>query len=176
MQTPATRILLLTGDGKGKTSAALGLVLRAAGHGMRAALVHFIKADRTTGETHALERFPTVDIHFCGCGFVRQPSPARLAIHREAAARGLDLAGRYLRDPAVDMVVLDEVCGAVALGLLDARDVVAAVRAASAGTVVVLTGRDAAPELLELADTVSRIECVRHGFDAGHPARPGVEY
>jgi cob(I)alamin adenosyltransferase len=176
MPTPNTRILLLTGDGKGKTTAALGLILRAVGHGMRAALIHFIKADRTTGETQALERLPEVDIHFCGCGFVRQPTPARLAIHREAAARGLDLAGRYLRDQEVGMVVLDEVCGAVTLGLLDRHDVVAAVRGASAGTIVVLTGRGAVPELIDLADTVSRIECVKHGLDSGHPARPGVEF
>jgi len=173
---PATpRVILLTGDGKGKTTAALGMVLRAAGHGLRVALIHFIKADRDTGETRALARFPEVEVVFCGRGFVRAPSPAQLARHREAAQRGLNLARERLQAPEPAMVVLDEICGAVALGLLDASAVAEAVRNAPPGKIVILTGRQAAPELLALADTVSAIACVRHGMDAGWPAQPGVE-
>ena len=158
------RVILLTGDGKGKTTSALGMVLRAAGHGMRVALIHFIKCDRDTGENRALARFPEVEVHFCGCGFVRNPSPAHLERHRAA-----------VQAPEPDMVVLDEICCAVSLGLLDAADVVAAVRIAPAGKIVFLTGRQAAPALVALADTVSDIACVRHGRDAGWPAQPGVE-
>ena len=90
--------------------------LRAAGHGLRVALIHFIKADRATGETRALARFPEVEVVFCGLGFVRAPSPAQLARHREAAQRGLALARERLQAPEPAMVVLDEICGAVALG------------------------------------------------------------
>ena len=173
---PATpRVILLTGDGKGKTTAALGMVLRAAGHGLRVALIHFIKDNRDTGETRALARFPEVEVVFCGRGFVRAPSPAQLARHREAAQRGLNLARERLQAPEPAMVVLDEICGAVALGLLDASAVAEAVRNAPPGKIVILTGRQAAPELLALADTVSAIACVRHGMDAGWPAQPGVE-
>ena len=173
---PATpRVILLTGDGKGKTTSALGMVLRAAGHGLKVALVHFIK-NRETGETRALARFPEVEVLFCGRGFVRAPSPAQLARHRAAARRGLALARERLQAPEPAMVVLDEICGAVALGLLDAQDVAEAVRSAPPGKIVILTGRQAAPGLLALSDTVSEIACVRHGLEAGWSAQPGVEW
>ena len=168
------RVILLTGDGKGKTTSALGMVLRAAGHGMRVALIHFIKCDRDTGENRALARFPEVEVHFCGCGFVRNPSPAHLERHRAAAQRGLELARERLQAPEPDMVVLDEICCAVSLGLLDAADVVAAVRIALAGRSC--SSRDGRPPRTGRAgDTVSDIACVRHGMDAGWPAQPGVE-
>ena len=173
---PATpRVILLTGDGKGKTTSALGMVLRAAGHGLKVALIHFIKNRRNTGEALALARFPEVEVLFCGRGFVRAPSPAQLARHRNAARHGLAIARERLQSPERAMVVLDEICGAVALGLLDVQDVAEAVRSAPPGKIVILTGRQAAPELLALADTVSVIACVRHGMDAGWPAQPGVE-
>ena len=173
---PATpRVILLTGDGKGKTTSALGMVLRAAGHGLKATLIHFIKNRRDTGEAIALARLPEVEVLYCGRGFVRAPSPAQLARHRSAARHGLAIARERLQSPEPAMVVLDEICGAVALGLLDAQDVAEAVRSAPPGKIVILTGRQAAPELLALADTVSEIACVRHGLDAGWPAQPGVE-
>ena len=184
---PATpRVILLTGDGKGKTTSALGMVLRAAGHGLKATLIHFIKNRRDTGEAIALARLPEVEVLYCGRGFVRAPSPAQLARHRSAARHGLAIArerlqspepaGQAIRSGEYDMVVLDEICGAVALGLLDAQDVAEAVRSAPPGKIVILTGRQAAPGLLALADTVSEIACVRHGLDAGWPAQPGVEW
>ncbi len=174
---PATpRVILLTGDGKGKTTSALGMVLRAAGHGLKATLIHFIKNRRDTGEAIALARLPEVEVLYCGRGFVRAPSPAQLARHRSAARHGLAIARERLQSPEPAMVVLDEICGAVALGLLDAQDVAEAVRSAPPGKIVILTGRQAAPGLLALADTVSEIACVRHGLDAGWPAQPGVEW
>lgn len=172
---PRPRVLLLTGDGKGKTTAALGMVLRAVGAGLRVRLFHFIKERQDVGELAALRRFPEVAVHFCGRGFVRGRDAARLAEHRAAAAQGLTLAAAALRDPAVGMVVLDEICGAVALDLVSRRDLLAALRQAHPGQIVVLTGRDACAELVALADTVSRIVCVKHGMDAGFPAQRGVE-
>ena len=176
MATRQTRIVLLTGDGKGKTSSALGMILRATGHGLRVCLIHFIKADRRTGEALALARLPGVEVHFCGRGFVREPTPASLARHREAAAQGLALARERLQSPDTDLVVLDEICGAIALGLLDVRAAAEAVRAARPGMIVVLTGRNAPPELIALADTVSRIDAVKHGLETGWSAQPGVEW
>jgi len=174
-QTAKNRIVLITGDGKGKTTAALGMVLRAAGHGLRVCVVQFIKGRGDTGEARALAGVPGVELHLCGEGFVRAQSGPAFESHARAAAAGLQLAARKLNDPAFGMVVLDEVCGAAALGLLDPHAVRTAIEGAAPGTVIVLTGRDACPELIGLADTVSRIDCVKHGMDSGWPAQAGVE-
>lgn len=174
-ETAKSRIVLLTGEGKGKTTSALGMVLRAVGHGQRVCVLHFIKRRGDTGESRALAMLPGVEVHLCGEGFVFEKSGAVFERHVRAAEKGLRLAAERLRDPAFGMVVLDEVCGAVAHGLLSAESVCAAVAGAAPSTVVVLTGRDACPALIGLADTVSRIECVKHGMDNGWPARPGVE-
>ncbi len=170
------RVILLTGDGKGKTTSALGMVLRAAGHGMRICVAQFIKRDGETGEARALRLLPGVEHRACGRGFVLDRECRAFGTHAQAAREGLALAAERLRDPACGMVVLDEVCGAVALGLLPAREVCEAVAAASPGKIVVLTGRDACPELLGLADTVSRVACERHAYDRGVPAQAGVEF
>ncbi len=174
-QRAHNRIVLITGDGKGKTTAALGMVLRAAGHGLRVSFIQFIKSRRDTGEERALARLGGVETHVCGEGFVLPEGGPPPAVHRRAAQAGLALAAEKLHDPAYGMVVLDEVCGAVALGLLEAREVAGIVSAAVPGMVIVLTGRDACPELVALADTVSRVECLKHGMNEGWPAQKGVE-
>lgn len=176
MSTPQTRILLLTGNGKGKTTAALGMALRALGHDMRVALVHFVKAAGCTGETRILEKLPGISVEFCGLGFVRDCDATQMAAHRQAAAAGLELARKHLLSPTLEMVILDEICGAIDLALLDTHSVADAIRAARPGMIIVLTGRNAPPELLALADTISCIECLKHGLDTGHSARPGVEF
>ena len=170
------RVVLLTGDGKGKTTSALGMVLRAAGHSLRVCVIQFIKGRRDTGEARALRLLPGVELHVCGKGFVKESAGPRFEAHREAARAGLRLAEAKLRDDTYDMVVLDEVCGAVALGLLDADQARQAVEGAAGGKIVVLTGRDACPALIEAADTVSRVESVKHGMDSGLPACRGVEW
>jgi cob(I)alamin adenosyltransferase len=170
------RVVLITGYGKGKTTAALGMALRAAGHGMRVCVVQFIKGRADTGEVRALSALAGAEVHVCGAGFVRAHAGAESAEHRRAAEAGLKLASDKLRDPSLGMVILDEVCGAVSLGLISARDVLAALGGAAPGTVIVLTGRDAAAELVDAADTVSRVECVKHGMDAGWKAQAGVEW
>jgi cob(I)alamin adenosyltransferase len=175
-KTAAGRVILLTGDGKGKTTSALGMVLRAAGHGMRVCVIQFIKERHDTGEVCALRRLPGIELHICGKGFVQERTGSRFEAHCAAAREGLLLAETKLRDDAYDMVVLDEVCGAVALGLLEASKVRGAVEGATGGKVVVLTGRDACPELIGMADTVSRVENVRHAMDSGSPACRGVEW
>jgi cob(I)alamin adenosyltransferase len=170
------RVILLTGDGKGKTSSALGMALRAAGHGLRVSVVQFIKQRTDTGEARALRLLPGVEHRVCGQGFVRERAGAAFEAHAQAARDGLALAAERLRDPACGMVVLDEVCGAVSLGLLDARAVAEALAAAAPGTIAVLTGRDAPPELAALADTVSVVTCVKHAYEQGRPAQRGVEW
>lgn len=170
------RVILLTGDGKGKTTSALGMVLRAVGHGLRVCVVQFIKQCTDTGEAQALRLLPGVEHLVCGKGFVRECTGEAFEAHAQAARAGLAQAAERLRDPACGMVVLDEVCGAVSLGLLDAQAVVGVLAEAAPGTVVVLTGRDAPPELLELADTVCIVSCEKHAYEQGCPAQPGVEW
>ena len=169
------RIVLITGDGKGKTSSALGMVLRAVGHGQRVCVIQFIKNRQDTGEARALALLPGVETHLCGEGFVLPEGGPSLDAHKRAAGAGLALAAQKLSDPAVGMVVLDEVCGAVALGLLGAQAVCETLKAAASDKVIVLTGRDACQELVGVADTVSRVECVKHGMNEGWPAQKGVE-
>ncbi|HRR33236.1 MAG TPA: cob(I)yrinic acid a,c-diamide adenosyltransferase [Kiritimatiellia bacterium] len=172
----ANRVILLTGDGKGKTSSALGMVLRAVGHGLRVCVVQFIKRRVDTGEAQALRLLPGVEHLVCGNGFVRERTGEAFEAHARAARDGLARAAERLCDPAYGMVVLDEVCGAVALGLLDVQAVVEALAKAAPGKAVVLTGRDAPPALTALADTVSVVTCVKHAYDHGAPAQRGVEW
>lgn len=174
-KSPA-RVLLFTGDGKGKTTAALGLVLRASGHGMSAFVMQFIKSATGAGEERAGERLAGVTVEQCGRGFVRNATPEQLLEHAAAAKEGLARAAEALASGRYAVVVLDEVCTAVSRGLLAEAEVAAAVRAAPAGSIVVLTGRGATDALVALADTVTEMRCVKHGYQAGIAAQEGVEF
>jgi cob(I)alamin adenosyltransferase len=170
------RVVLLTGDGKGKTTSALGMALRAAGHGMRVSIVQFIKSRGDTGEVKALSRFPEVEIVQCGLGFIPPRTEERkLCQHRVAAEKGLETAAGKMSDPHVKMVVLDEICGAIYAGLLAEERVLEIIEDAHPGLIVVLTGRNASQGLIDRADTVSRVDCVKHGMAAGWVAQDGVE-
>jgi cob(I)alamin adenosyltransferase len=168
------RILVITGNGRGKTTSALGLVLRAVGHGQRVCIVQFIKKDSGTGEAVALGMLPGVDLNICGAGFVRERDGAKSGHHKHCAEAAISLLQQKISD-GFDMFVLDEICGAVSLGLLPARAVVDLMKIAPDDSVFVLTGRNAPAEFIDMADTVSRITCVKHGCDAGIPAQEGVE-
>ncbi len=169
------RILVFTGPGKGKTTAALGMVLRASGHGMRALVVQFIKRDMKTGENKALGRLEGVRRECFGLGFLPDDSHDTFAEHRRRAERGLRRAAEAMRSGEYALVVMDEVCLAAAKGLLPVDDVATAVREAPGDCVVVLTGRNCPEELLELADTATRMECVKHGLQGGIKAQKGVD-
>ena len=195
---PETRIVLFTGEGKGKTTAALGMALRAAGHGRQVCLVQFIKGMRATGESRAQALLPNVEHLVCGLGFVttragaenEAPSPggaspppfvttcagAEYERHRQAAHDGLAQAAKRLSDPACHMVILDELCGALALGLLSLDQVCHALARATPGKIIVITGRDACKRLIALADTVSYMRNIKHAFDSGRSAQLGVEW
>jgi cob(I)alamin adenosyltransferase len=172
----AGRILIFTGDGKGKTTAALGMVLRAHGHGIPAAVIQFVKSDRETGEFVALKKTAGVEIVVTGLGFVPRPTDPRFTDHRRAAEEGLRIAAESALSGRYGLVVLDEVCTAVALKLLAEEAVLAALRGADPGCTVVLTGRGATEGLISAADTVSEIRSVKHGFDYGRKAQKGVEF
>jgi cob(I)alamin adenosyltransferase len=162
-----------TGDGKGKTTAALGLAVRAAGAGLRVYVGQFLKAARSS-EHRALARFPDlVTVRRFGTpGFVRgHPTKAQLL----SARRGLEQVGRVLRSGTYDLVVLDEASVAVRLGLFRAADLLRVLRARPAHVEAVVTGRGASEELLREADLVTEMREVKHYYRAGVRARRGIE-
>jgi cob(I)alamin adenosyltransferase len=166
------RILVFTGAGAGKTSAALGKVLRLVARGRSVAVLQFLKHDPDTGEIASLARLG-VAVEQCGMGFVPKPGSARYVSHREAAQAGI-VRARVLA-ASHDALVLDEICGAVAKGLVDEAQLLALLVSLRPGQVCICTGRDASPGLLAAADTVSELGCVKHALEAGVPAQEGVE-
>lgn len=168
------RILIFTGDGKGKTTAALGMALRAVGHGMRVRIIQFIKADASTGEIAAFKNLPGVEISQVGLGFVPPKSSPKFEEHKKAPVDGLGIAREALASGDYDLVILDEICGAVGLGLLDEQEVIDAIE--GFGTIIVLTGRGASQKLIDMADTVTEMKQVKHGMDSGWKSQAGVEY
>ncbi len=170
------RILLFTGDGKGKTTAALGMALRASGHGLRTMILQFVKANSTVGEIAACRHLPGIEISQTGLGFVPEPSHPSFPEHRRAAEKGLELARKALTSGQYDLVILDEICIAVSRGLLDEERVIEAVRQAHPRTCVVMTGRSATRDLIDLADTVTEMRFIKHGLTVGRAAEKGVEY
>jgi len=170
------RIILFTGDGKGKTTAALGMALRAGGHGIRSLIVQFVKGGGATGELAACRGLAGVEIVQAGRGFVPDRGHEDYPEHCRAAREGLVRAEQALSSGDYGLVVLDEICVAVDRGLMTEEMVVAAIGKARPGICVVLTGRNAAPGLVALADTVTEMRAVKHGLAAGWPAQQGVEY
>jgi cob(I)alamin adenosyltransferase len=169
------RILIFTGDGKGKTTAALGMAFRASGHGLRTGVIQFIKSDATVGEIAAAAASPNIEIHPTGLGFLPAAERPQFAEHRTAAQAGLGKAAELLRSGRFALVILDEICLAVARGLIDEAQVAELVAQAPPQCCLVLTGRDATPALIALADTVTEMRSVKHGHETGRPAQPGVE-
>jgi cob(I)alamin adenosyltransferase len=171
---PTPRVLLFTGDGKGKTTAALGMVLRAIGHGMKVCVVQFIKGDPSVGEIAALKA-QDIEVIQTGLGFVPKPESPRFADHRAAAEDGLQKVGEVLAEGRFSMVVLDEICPAIERGLLDEAEVLTVLRRARPDTCLVLTGRHATAGLIDLADTVTEMRPLKHALENGRGAEKGVE-
>jgi cob(I)alamin adenosyltransferase len=169
------RILIFTGDGKGKTTAALGMAFRAAGHAMRSCIVQFIKSDLSVGEIAAAGVNEFIEIHATGLGFVPPSTDARFERHRAAAQAGLQQAFNAVASGRYAVVILDEICPAVANGLVESSQVLDLMDRAAAETCLVLTGRNAPTELIDRADTVTEMRCVKHDYHAGRPAQKGVE-
>ncbi len=165
-------IHLYCGDGKGKTTAAMGLALRALGRGMRVTVVQFLK-NGTSGELEPLRRLGAVVLSGkAGTGFVSQMTEREKQETRDLQTEHLRAA---LATPC-DLLVLDEACAAARLGMVDEALLRQAVLDRPAGREVVLTGRDPADWMLEAADYISEIACLRHPYERGIGARRGVEY
>ncbi|HOX07991.1 MAG TPA: cob(I)yrinic acid a,c-diamide adenosyltransferase [Planctomycetota bacterium] len=166
-----------TGTGKGKTTAAWGLALRAAGHGLRVKVIEFIKGPRLTGEHAAARRLGRkVSVETCGLGFYFGRSSEERRRHRMAAERALARARRALSSGRWDVVVLDEAAGAAALRLISTARLLDALRGRAAGVEAVVTGRGAPPALRRAADYLTEMCAVRHPQERGVDGRRGVEF
>ncbi len=169
-------VIVNTGDGKGKSTAALGLALRAVGQGFKVSMVQFIKGSWSYGELRAPEFLPGFEILPMGRGFVGvggekpHPEDIRLAQETFRAGREKVLSGNF------DMVILDEINCAVALGLVAVEDVLALIREKPPTLHLVLTGRGVRPEVVEAADLVTEMREIKHPYKSGVKAQKGIEF
>jgi len=162
------------GNGKGKTTAALGLVLRAAGHGWPVLVIQFFKKS-LTGELVAVQYLPGVDFFQFGTGKFISKSHIEEADRREWIL-GWDMATEHLSSGRYRLIILDELAYAFSLGLLQWKEAAHALQERAPGTEVVITGRSVPQELLTLADLISEIRMVKHPLQRGVCAREGIEY
>jgi cob(I)alamin adenosyltransferase len=173
--TNKARILIFTGNGKGKTTAAMGMAMRASGHGLRVLVIQFVK-ESDTGEISTANAMANIKIVQTGLGFLPDAKSNEYCKHKQAAEKGLTLAAESIESGNYDLLILDEICIAVDKGLLEEKDVAEVISKAKPKMSLVLTGRGASQGLIDLADTVSNIECIKHGFDVGIAAQKGVEF
>ena len=168
-------IVVYTGSGKGKTTAAFGMLLRALQHGMKAGVVQYVKGAIPTAETEAFKRFgEQVEWHRMGEGFHWITQDAEL--DRKAAARAWQLTLELLARPDLQMVVLDEILVALRLKQLELEPVLQALESKRADLHVVLTGRGAPDALIERADLVTEMKMIKHPYRAGIRAQAGIEF
>jgi len=168
-------LIVHTGKGKGKSTAAFGLLLRALGHGWPCGVVQFIKGAWDTGERRALARFPDqLSWHTRGEGFTWETQDR--ARDLAAAAAAWAKAQELIAAPEIKLLVLDELNIALRYDYLSLAEVVAALRSRRPGLHIVVTGRNAKPELLDAADLVTEMSLVKHHFAAGVKAQAGIEF
>ena len=168
-------LIVHTGKGKGKSTAAFGLAARAIGNGMKVGVVQFVKGKWATGERAVLERFPDlVTVQVMGEGFTWDTQDRQRDI--AAAKKAWESAQAFLADPSYRLVVLDELNIVLRYDYLDLDDVLAGLAARNPDQHVVVTGRNAKPALIEMADLVTEMTEVKHPFRAGVKAQVGIEF
>lgn len=171
-------ILVHTGDGKGKTTAGLGLALRAWGSGLRVLILQFIKGGWKYGELEAIERLGQLDgrieIRPLGLGLMRSDEDREK--HIRAAAKALQESERMMVSGQYDLIIFDEINYAVKFGLISLDDVLTLLDKKPENLHVLLTGRDARPELIERADLVTEMKLVKHPYQQGIKAQQGIEF
>src|SRR5437868_4743984 len=168
-------LIIHTGKGKGKSTAAFGMIFRAIGHGMRAGVIQFVKGAWATGERTVLERFPDlVTIKAMGEGFTWETQDRERDIAHSRAA--WEEAKRMIADPSYRMVLLDELNIVLRYDYLQLEEILDVLKAKPADKHVIVTGRNARDELIELADLVTEMEQVKHPFRSGVKAQAGIEF
>lgn len=170
-------IHIYTGNGKGKTTAALGLCFRAAGWGIRSAFIQFMKG-QDTGEIHAAEKLIDLMIfeQYGSSGFIKNKNSESFREHLITTIKGLARAEELLKEKRYSIIVLDEILTLPQFGLLPVEKIVELIDIKPAEVELVLTGRGAAPELIRRADLVTEMREIKHYYSSGVIARKGIEY
>jgi len=169
-------VQIFTGNGKGKTTAALGTVIRAAGHGLKISVIFFIKGDYAYGEYRTLARLPNVKIASFGLRqFIHKTSGVNPEEKAQAKA-ALAAAREAITSGSYDLVVLDEINVAIYFNLIEPEEVLQLIKDKSPHVELILTGRNADSRLIEAADLVTEMVKIKHPFDKGIKARKGIEF
>ena len=171
-------IVVITGSGKGKTTTALGIAVRACGHNLRTSIIQFMKGDIYAGEWDGIKKMNCqVELIPTGKGFCGiQGNPYPYKEHRKNAQEAIQLAREKIGSGQFDILILDEINNALSLHLVDLEQVLEMIRAKPPRMHLVLTGRDAHPQVIELADTVSEIVEIKHAYRKGISPQPGIDY
>ena len=168
-------VQIFTGDGKGKTTAALGTAVRALRHGHKVHIVFFLKGDYPYGERNTLSKLP--DVTFASFGTMKFIDPQNVSDEeRREAALAFESARQAVMSGEYDLVIMDEINLAVYWKLISPEEVIKLIREKPEKVEIIMTGRFASPDLIRLADLVTDCRVVKHPYDAGVRARPGIEY
>lgn len=168
------RIIVNTGKGKGKTVAALGTAFRALGHGHKVCMIQFLKGQGKYGERLMAEKFDNLDWFICGRGFVFRKE--NIDDDRKVAQKGFQLAKEKVESDQYDLIILDEITYLVHYNFVDVDQIIKLIRNKPKRLSLILTGRDADPKLIEVADTVSSIDSIKHAYDKDIKAQKGIEF
>lgn len=166
-------LLVHTGNGKGKSSSAFGMVARALGHNMKVGVVQFIKGSFSTGEEAFFKRFSEVDYHVMGVGFTWETQDFQK--DKESAITAWNIAAKMLNDDSYQLLVLDEVNIAIKHGFLEIDTVITDLQSRPVMQHVIVTGRAARSEIIDIADTVTEMRDIKHAFRSGIKAQKGIE-
>jgi cob(I)alamin adenosyltransferase len=168
-------VMVYTGNGKGKTTAALGLAVRAVGHDEKVIIIQFMKGNRNYGEIKALEKYLPIEIIQSGRDeFVNKNNPEQVDV--DLAHKAVEMARSVLKEKQVDLLILDEINVALDFNLISKEDVLELIDLKPETTDLVLTGRYAHPDVIERADLVSEVKEVKHHYQKGVPAQTGIEF
>lgn len=171
-------ILVITGYGKGKTTSALGMALRAVGYNMKVCIIHFMKGDMYSGEIDGVKRLsPNIELHLTGkgfCGIMGNPYPWKE--HRANAQDAIQLAQEKILSEKFDIVILDEINNALKLKLIDLPQVLSLIDSKPPLLHLILTGRDAHPEVIQRAHTVTEVKEIKHAYREGIEPQKGIDY
>lgn len=168
-------VQVYTGNGKGKTSAAFGLALRAVGRGLKVCMIQFIKGGFDYGELYVVKDIPNFTLKAFGRGRFVTSKPAEKE-DMKLAQEALHLAEQVIADGTYNVLILDEINVALKLGLINLEDVLNLIRSKPIGLELILTGRNAPEEIIQVADLVTEMKEVKHPFNKGMEARKGIEY
>ena len=171
-------VVVITGNGKGKTTSGMGMAVRASGHGLRVCIIQFMKGDLYSGEWDGVKLLsPFVELTATGkgfCGIEGNPYPHKE--HRKNAQAAVVLAMEKIDSGQFDILILDEINNALQLNLVDLEQVMQLLAKRPESMHMVLTGRDAHPKVIEMADTVSEVKEIKHAYRKGIEPQPGIDY